>query len=190
MDVDLDKNGHLTLDDLIHNYGPLPDTVHAITGSGGSHYLFKYQEGIGNKVDILPGIDIRGDGGYIVVPPSKHISGRQYEWELSSRPYVNPIVDAPQWLLDKIINSEEGKSKRKPSSYWAKIIRGVDEGKRNSTAASMVGYLLRRYVDPIMVVEIMHLWNERNNPPLEKDELNKIIDSIARKELSRRRGNS
>lgn len=61
---------------------PLPHTAIAETGGGGWHYLFKYPEGetIGNKTGILPGVDIRAEGGYIVAPPSVHKSGKLYEW--------------------------------------------------------------------------------------------------------------
>lgn len=75
------------------------------------------------------------------------------------------------------------------SNYWAEVFRGVSKGNRNNTATKLVGHLFRRYVDPLLVVEIMHLWNKtRVNPPLEKSELNTIINSIAIKELHRRRG--
>ena len=56
-------------------------TVTSRTGRG-SHYYFKIPEGrkIENKVGILKGVDIRGEGGYVVVPPSIHSTGRTYEW--------------------------------------------------------------------------------------------------------------
>ncbi len=59
----------------------LPDTPTVKTGKG-YHYYFKYREGIRNfqKRDDLPGIDLRGDGGYVVAPPSIHPSGEKYEW--------------------------------------------------------------------------------------------------------------
>lgn len=188
LDIDPKNQGHISMELLTARFGELPDTVHAITGSKGSHYLFKYQEGIRNKTDIWPGIDIRGDGGYIVTAPSKHMSGRQYEWELSSKPYINPIAEAPKWLLDKIIKPKMPAPIVKPSSHWVEIMQGVGEGNRNNAAASLAGYLFKRYVDPSLVVEIVHLWNERNDPPLKINELNQILNSIAGKELARRQG--
>src|SRR5699024_481381 len=80
------NNGCETLEQLERDNGKLQNTVEQITGSGGSHLLFKYQEGIKNKVNALPSIDIRGDGGYIIVSPSIHNSGNKYHWELSSHP--------------------------------------------------------------------------------------------------------
>lgn len=83
--LDIDGiEGSESLKQLTDHFGALPDTVEQITGSGSSHFLFRYKEGIGNKVDLMPGIDIGGDGGFIVVAPSIHETGKHYEWELSS----------------------------------------------------------------------------------------------------------
>ena len=57
----------------------------ALTGGGGCHRFFSHP---GRKVPtrkgILPGMDIRGDGGFIVAPPSVHASGRQYSWDVDA----------------------------------------------------------------------------------------------------------
>lgn len=62
-------------------YGPLPPTASVVTGRG-KHLYFRYPpQGLRCSVDKLgPGLDIRGDGGYIIVPPSLHQNGRRYEW--------------------------------------------------------------------------------------------------------------
>ncbi|WP_164214454.1 bifunctional DNA primase/polymerase [Virgibacillus sp. YIM 98842] len=185
-DVD-GKQGKESLEQLTDHFGGLPETVEQITGSKGSHFLFKYQEGIGNKVDLLPGIDIRGDNGFIVASPSIHISGDRYEWELSSHPLEIRINEAPKWLLDMVLKPK-GTHQKKTSSYWINIMQGVGEGQRNAAATSLAGHLFRRYVDPGLVVEIMKLWNNSNIPPLEIAELETVINSIASKELARRRG--
>ncbi|WP_277678790.1 bifunctional DNA primase/polymerase [Gracilibacillus dipsosauri] len=195
VDVDTEiingQTGIESLEQLIDKFGDIPNTVEQITGSGGLHLLFKYREGINCRTNLLPGIDIRGDGGYIVASPSIHATGRHYEWELSSRPKENEIATAPKWLIDLVIGEEAKGNKNYPlnSNYWTSIFRGVDKGIRNNTATKLVGHLFRRYVDPILVVEIMYLWNEtRVNPPLDVSELNTIINSIALKELRRRQG--
>ena len=186
LDVD-GGQGSESLEQLTDNHGALPDTVTQITGSKGSHILFKYHKGVGNKVGLLPGIDIRGEGGFIVVSPSVHVSGNQYQWELSSHPLETDIATAPKWLLDIVLTPKKAQQK-KPSSYWVDIMQGVGEGQRNQVATSLAGHLFRRYVDPGLVVEIMNQWNERNIPPLEADELATVINSIASIELARRRG--
>lgn len=76
-----DENGAETLADLQRSMGKLPDTVEAVTWSGGRHLFFKYPTGedIRNATGIAPGIDIRANGGYIVGAGSV-INGKSYEW--------------------------------------------------------------------------------------------------------------
>jgi Bifunctional DNA primase/polymerase, N-terminal len=94
--LDIDgAEGEANLDDLQHKYGSLPPTREAITGGGGRHLLFKYTGPIQTTVGrIAPGIDTRGDGGYIVAPPSIHPNGRAYAW----RSY-DQLAIAPDWLV-------------------------------------------------------------------------------------------
>ena len=81
---------------------PLPETLTARTFRG-HHYYFKYPDKkVGNKTHLWPNIDIRGEGGYVVAPPSNHYLGVQYEW-------VNDleIAEAPQWLIDMICEARK-----------------------------------------------------------------------------------
>jgi len=68
------------------------------TPSTGHHLLFRAQDGIRNVPlhRLGPGIEIKGEGGYIIVPPSRHVDG-DYRWINTA-----PIAEAPQWLIDKI----------------------------------------------------------------------------------------
>jgi hypothetical protein len=49
---------------------------------------------------IEPGFEIKSDGGYIVIAPSVHPSGREYRWDFGAFPSETPVADAPAWLLD------------------------------------------------------------------------------------------
>lgn len=113
LDVDTLKGGDESLFEIQETHGQLPETVMAITGSGGNHYLFKHPGPdfrIKNSVSNLGrGLDIRGDGGYIVVAPSLHLHGRRYEWELSCRPLEATIADLPDWLLTRIKEDRQAK---------------------------------------------------------------------------------
>lgn len=97
LDVDHGKGGKDSLAKLTRGR-PLPRTAEAATGGGGKHFLFRVPPGVRvrNGQDLRPGIDIRGDGGMIVVEPSVHPdTGREYVW------LVHPgqvIADAPDWL--------------------------------------------------------------------------------------------
>lgn len=96
LDIDPDKGGKETLDELENKYGSLPETLTSKTGGGGRHYLFKtdkYQKISCNIGKLGKGIDIRGNGGYIAAPPSIHPTGTNYQWE------EKEITEAPSWLL-------------------------------------------------------------------------------------------
>ncbi|WP_052158762.1 bifunctional DNA primase/polymerase [Halobacillus sp. BBL2006] len=187
LDVDPRHGGNDSLRKLNEKYGQFPATIEAITGGGGSHILFKHSGYIKNRTNILPGLDIRGDGGYIVVSPSLHLSGNKYEWELSSRPLEVQLTEMPDWLLQKITESEQ-KQKRKPDVYWLEVIQGVGEGERNTSAASLAGYLLRHGISAPVAYELMLLWNERNNPPESVEVIETTFHSILNAELKRLRG--
>lgn len=79
----------------------------------------------------------------------------------------------------------------KSNQYWVNVLQGLHEGEgkgRDSTAASLLGHLLRKYVDPFVAYELMVCWNERNTPPLEERDLQKIYKSILSSEMQRRGG--
>lgn len=83
LDVDEEKgvNGVDSLDEWESENGCFPQSWQTITGRGGNHLLFTTDRRVKNKVGCLPGVDVRGDGGYIVAPPSIHPNGNSYEWE-------------------------------------------------------------------------------------------------------------
>lgn len=97
LDIDL-PDGPASLDRLQAEHGSLPATCEQRTGSGGRQLLFAYPDGqVGNRAAVLPGVDVRGDGGYVVVPPSLHTSGNRYNWVGRVRP-----AQPPGWLLSLI----------------------------------------------------------------------------------------
>lgn len=99
LDVDPAHGGAVSLEALMLAHGPLPDTPIAVTGGGGQHWLFRHPGApIRNRVRFAPGLDTRGDDGYIVLAPSLHASGRCYDWQIS--PDDAPLADAPAWLLE------------------------------------------------------------------------------------------
>jgi putative DNA primase/helicase len=107
LDIDPRHGGQDSLNGLLTDHGPLPPGPKSKTGGGGAHLFFAHPGGtVGNATGILPGIDLRADGGYIVAPPSGHPSGGTYEWivPLNSVPLPPP----PDWLLDFVNRRREG----------------------------------------------------------------------------------
>ena len=75
LDVDPRHDGHLTLEALEAEYEPLPATLSATTAGGGKHYYFKFVEGVRNRGNFGPGLDVRGVGGFVIAPGSVTSAG-------------------------------------------------------------------------------------------------------------------
>lgn len=175
VDIDLGHNGSESLEALEGTHGKLPDTVHALTGGGGSHYIYRYPAGrrIGNTAGKLgEGIDTRGNGGYIVVSPSNHLSGRTYEWELSSRPGEQEIAPLPAWVIGII-------STRVQSNGTTGTV--IPEGQRNAVLTSLAGSMRRRGQTKESIFAALMVENEKRcAPPLLTDEVEDIARSVVR----------
>jgi hypothetical protein len=186
--VDIDgMDGELELRRLESEYGALPATVEVITGNGRHLYFKMPGVPVRNSAGrIAAGIDVRGDGGYVVVPPSVHPGGRQYHWSVDS---AGSFAAPPDWLLARI-GKPSAAALPTPPAEWRDLVRdGVGEGRRNQTVTRLAGYLLRRHVDPLVALELLTTWNAtRCQPPLAVAELATIVDSIAGRELKRRAG--
>lgn len=101
LDVKEEKgiDGRVTLREWETGHGKFPgDTWLSITGSGGYHYFYRDSSGTGCHTGLYEGIDIRGNGGYVVVPPSRHFNKRQYEWEQD--PMLYSLADADSTVLN------------------------------------------------------------------------------------------
>lgn len=103
LDVDVSpRDGEVSLSALIAEHGELPETPTQITGvhdgRRGRQYVFQHVEGLRNTAGRLgPGLDTRGDGGYIVAAPSLHPSGVVYEWLV--KPSAVSPAPLPDWLV-------------------------------------------------------------------------------------------
>ena len=131
LDVDDDKgiNGYDSLRDWQRINGDLPDTADSITGRGGYHLFFRTSEKVKCRTGILEGVDVRGDGGYIVAPPSIHYNGNQYMWEY-------PPDEVGIAKADKIVFKllEEGRPRSEQSQQpLGTLPDKVSEGTRNDT---------------------------------------------------------
>ena len=163
----------------------LPPTVISKTGGGGFHFLYRHP-GIlvKNAVRIRDRMDIRGDGGYIVLPPSIHASGKPYEWAVSIEDAE--FAEFPVWILEKTCNQDE------QLTDWQSLLSAeIYEGSRNDTAAQVAGKVLHHL--PLEFWDLagwafLKEWNQgRNKPPLDESELKNVWCSIKRAELEKRK---
>ncbi|RJG46519.1 bifunctional DNA primase/polymerase [Mesorhizobium sp. DCY119] len=106
LDVDVHKdddgniiNGYESLSALEEKYGTLPETATAKTAGGGEHRYFKYAPGVRNRGGLGPGLDVRGSGGYVIMPGSVTAEGKEYVWLDYDGEGLPPLADAPSWLL-------------------------------------------------------------------------------------------
>ena len=103
--IDIDDrpefSGSETLADLEQLNGKLPDTVEVITGSGGRHIYFLTDLPIRNEASgrLGKGIDIRGVGGQVLAPPTRHPNGKNYEWAEGVSIATQRPADMPLWML-------------------------------------------------------------------------------------------
>jgi hypothetical protein len=123
----LDVDSLAALEKLEKEHGKLPVTLMVRTPSGGLHIYLEYVEGITNSPGDLPkGLDVRGQGGYVLVPPSPG-------YEIESRA---PIAEAPEWLLDLILSRRrdpEGEGHARSQRVEVPEGEPVLEGGRNNT---------------------------------------------------------
>ncbi len=162
----------------------LPATVVSHTGGGGFHFFYKYPNiTVKNRVRIREKTDIRGDGGYVVVAPSLHRSGKHYEWSIA--PKEAELEEFPRWILEKCAEEERVKT-----DWNAFLTTTNPEGTRNQQAAALAGKIL--YHNPIEMWDTvgwaaLRDWNgTQNNPPLPEGELKATWESIKKAELEKR----
>lgn len=200
LDEDPDKGGNEAIAQLEREYGPFPVTATAKTGGGGRHFIFAHPgHEIRNRTGIMPGLDVRGDGGYIVIAPSIHMSGRRYEWihhlescELAALPsWLDDLMTKAQLVAPPITqvpsqvraHDEESSLLERAAKYVAKA-NGTASGNRNDTAFNLAGHLAAFTTDPSgfrlsssQAVELMRGWNIRCSPPLSDSELSLVVGS-------------
>jgi hypothetical protein len=195
LDADPKDGGDESLRQLESEHGPLPRTRTAITGSLGTHHYFLMRGDIRNSASLIaPGIDIRGVGGYVVLPPSEHpdyTPPRFYHWAPDS---VDEIAEAPEWLLRLIAEKQpvdsSGKRKGKPLEEWHRTLTSpIADGTRNATLASVCGKLLHCGLhDPVLMLDILCCVDvARCQPPLGELEVTQIMRSIWIKHFGARR---
>jgi hypothetical protein len=103
LDVDPRHGGDDSLRELAARIGGLTDTVTCLTGGGGTHFYYRHPGGRDVPCRVAlgghAGLDLRGDGGYVVAPPSLHASGRTYEWDALAHVEDVPLAPCPGALL-------------------------------------------------------------------------------------------
>jgi hypothetical protein len=182
MVVDVDGEvGRASLRELV---GDMPRTPTSLTGGGGRHYLLRHPEvEVRNYVAVLPDVDVRTDGGYIVAWPSLHPDTRRpYEWDHAEGCGLDvPLAEAPVALVELLRARTASRVADAPSQ-----VGSIPEGQRNDALTKLAGRHLAHGWSPDATLEALRgVNNTRCDPPLPDHEVKQIVQSIAGRDATR-----
>lgn len=176
--VVLDVDGEDGLSSLTRIGEKLRPTPISNTGNG-HHYIYKHPgKEIRNFSRREPGLDLRGDGGYIVAPPSVHPSGREYEWSID--PFISSPVELPDWLLDLTKKKVSSGSTSEERIDPAKVLQGCPEGERDWTLFRYASRLRAKGYDRSEAETLVLQAAANCTPPFPEDEALKKVESAWR----------
>jgi P4 family phage/plasmid primase-like protien len=188
------KSGEDSITQWQSENGQLPDTLTAISGKGGRHLYYRTGDNCRSKTGVIKNVDIRADGGYIVLPPSIHPNGNRYTWVDDFS--INKIVSAND-IVNKFLSLAGSKSSIMTvsnKSSQIKIIPTTDildrldfnEGSRNDSLYRFGCSLQGKGVSDVDIFnELTKINLSRCNPPLSVEEVDKIYNSV----ISKPKGN-
>ena len=176
IDIDLDddsgKDGYEYLRKWEKEHGELPETVTSITGRGGMHIFYRVREEIRNTTNEELGIDLRGDGGYVMLPPSVHPNGNRYEWENDPEDFSIAYADGNVLAFIDSVRPKNTSEKR------FELNEEIRSGERNAVLFKYACSLQSRFLGDAEITALVHeANNKRCKPPLSYEEVEKVISS-------------
>ncbi len=166
IDPDSRNGGDETLRDLELHHGPLPDTLTSVT-PGGEHRVFRYP-GARLPATLGDGVDVKSDGGYVVLPPSVHPSGATYQWDAG----YTDIAELPEWIV--ALARDE-----KPSDPIV-ISNFIPIGRRHDELLRWAGFMRQKGASEAMIyASLIELNAERCERPLADSEVKALARDVA-----------
>ena len=188
IDVDPCSGGEEGFAELAGRLGAPGRTVQVVTPRGGWHLWFKAPAASVpcSAGRLAPGVDVRGDGGYVVAPPTTRPDGSGWRWAGQA-----PLAELqPEWL--EALTAPAADRARPASgtgSRVAVLAAGIPSGRRNAELTSLIGHLLARDIDVHLAAHLVHLVNTSAcRPPLDAVEVERIVGSIVGREIRKRKG--
>ena len=186
--------GLIALDlDPAHGAGPwwqahgptLRHTVAARSGNGGWHLLLRVPPACeirNSSSKLAPGVDVRGDGGYLVVAPSVHPLGRPYRWVRGQSPWECDLLPLPDPLIHALTRAGPARPPpTRPTQLANTPAPTIPTGQRNTTLTSLAGTMRRRHFSPAAISAALLIENQaRCAPPLPTPEVQRIVRNICR----------
>lgn len=181
VDIDAKSGGFSSIEDYeaIRPDGPLPATLTSISGSGGRHLIYRMPHGmrIPNRIGWIPGVDIRGDNGYIIVPPSRHVSGGKYRWLNETT-----VSLAPSDLVNGVQVASTGSRGDLPET--SQLLQGVSEGKRDDIIFRAACRWRRQLKDKSAVTTLVLEAARHCDPPFPEDQALRKIEQAFKQDHS------
>lgn len=174
----VDPDSQEATQDFIETYPEAKVTRQAQTGrEGARHFYFINEPGITNDAGKLlgSGIDVRGEGGYVVLPPSIHANGKPYRWLNKNKPLPLPFK-----LKEILVNrSKDGKPSN--GGLAQPVGEKISDHQRNVTLTSLAGTMRRRGMSERAILAALRVENaSKCAPPIEESEVEAIAKSVAK----------
>lgn len=186
--VDVDPRNGGELGDLIQ---VLPGTQWLVSTGGGGWHLGFAPNGHQPNAKIGPGVDLKGEGGFVVAPGSRHASGMSYAWDPEAPEGALPMwpgIDTARGavVVPGVTGGPGEAQDGAPRTGWIGTVwGGVGEGQRNDTCARLAGYLISHGLSTDIVLTMMLDWGERCDPPMAEYEIRRTVQSVDKKERSK-----
>lgn len=188
LDIDPRHGGDQSLEQLKSEIPAIDNTLTVKTGGDGLHLYFALPEAVPipkSRVNLLPGVDIRCHGGYVVAPGSMHASGKTYEWEDKKQ----PLSILPSGLINLAAHKTKPygpkptryTKSRQPSEVSSKNLKPFKEGSRNSSLTRLAGFLVHIGVkEPFLTESLRHFNESFCHPSLDLIEVDRIARGMSR----------
>lgn len=185
--IAIDLDGPHSVECLRRAKVDVPKTASVSTGKGFHAYYAHPGYPVSNRARLLTdnngsAVDVRGDGGYVVAPPSVHGSGRVYSWVI---PPEAGIAKLPPDLAMLLIGRSKPEVDHGDASWLDEAMKGSPKGARNDTCARLAGYWLN-LVPRADCLRILTLWADRCDPPFPAHEVKSTVDSVSRIDTARK----
>lgn len=166
-----------------------PATTWLARTGRGYHQFFRHP-GAGVKIGsrrFRPDLDVKADGGYVIIAPSVHVSGRRYEW--LTPPNGMALAPLPEHVLERLTATTKGDGlrSRRPDQPddWAGLLAGVKEGQRHADATRIAGHYLGRGTPPAEVEQILLGFAARCRPPFDAEGVRRIVRDLAARDSAK-----
>lgn len=154
----------------------------SVTPRGGMHLFGRYCPKLPTVAGVLPGVDIRSEGGYVVVPPSK-INQVHYTWVALRSPFTLDIPKLPDELIELLVQNVQSPSKT--------ILENIDgflqQGRRDNDLFHIANCLIKGGASPAYVNEVLSRLAKTADPPYPSRDVTLKVRSALDRAIRRER---